>query len=146
MNENYIISIIGRQIIDGDENEVAVTTLGSYTKKGENRFIVYKEYDTQHSAKPITSILKVEGDNKVTLVKNGTQTSRLILENNKRHMCHYNTDFGSLMIGVFTNKIICNLSDKGGSLDVVYSLDINSALTSINEIHIKIKENEKVDV
>ena len=61
-------------------------------------------------------------------------------------MCHYDTGFGSLMIGIFTNKVTCNLSDSGGQLDIVYSLDINSTLTSINEIHINVKENDKKDV
>ena len=50
------------------------------------------------------------------------------------------------MIGIFTNKVTCNLSDSGGQLDIVYSLDINSTLTSINEIHINVKENDKKDV
>ncbi len=146
MDENYIISIIGRQVIDDEESEVKVTTLGSYVKKGESRFIVYKEYDSSHGSKPITCILKIEKDNKVTLTKSGAQNSKLILECNKRHMCHYDTGFGSLMIGIFTNKVTCNLSDSGGQLDIVYSLDINSTLTSINEIHINVKENDKKDV
>lgn len=146
MDENYIISIIGRQVIDDEESEVKVTTLGSYVKKGESRFIVYKEYDSSYGSKPITCILKIEKDNKVTLTKSGSQNSKLILECNKRHMCHYDTGFGSLMIGIFTNKVTCNLSDSGGQLDIVYSLDINSTLTSINEIHINVKENDKKDV
>ena len=146
MDENYIISILGRQIVDGEENEVSVTTLGSYVKRNHKRFIVYKEYDSQRSCKPITSILKVEGNDKVILTKKGAQTSRLILESNKRHICHYDTGFGALMIGIFTNKINCDLSDDGGQLDIVYSLDINSTLTSINEIHINIKEKNNKDV
>lgn len=146
MEENYIISIVGRQIIDDNENEVSITTLGSYCKKGENRFIIYKEYDVQNSSLPVTSVLKIEGNNKVTLTKSGGQTSRLILEPDQRHMCHYDTGFGALMIGIFTNKIVNNLSDEGGQLDIVYSLDINSTLTSINEIHINIKESNKKDV
>ncbi len=33
MQENYLISILGRQQVDGETGEVQVTTLGSYVKK-----------------------------------------------------------------------------------------------------------------
>ena len=46
MQENYLISILGRQQVDGETGEVQVTTLGSYVKKGKNRYITYKEYDS----------------------------------------------------------------------------------------------------
>ena len=33
MQENYLISIIGRQNVDGELGEVRVTTVGDYIKK-----------------------------------------------------------------------------------------------------------------
>ena len=69
MQENYLISILGRQQVDGETGEVQVTTLGSYVKKGKNRYITYKEYDSEVNGKPVTSVLKVEGNDKVTLMR-----------------------------------------------------------------------------
>ena len=109
MKSNYLISIIGSQIIDSEESQISMSTLGSYYKKGNNRYIFYKEHDSNISKKPITSVLKVEGNNKATLIKYGKQQSRLILEENCRHICNYDTGLGALMIGVFTNKINSNL-------------------------------------
>ena len=45
-----------------------------------------------------------------------------------------------MMVGVFTQRIDADLSDDGGQLEVSYSLDINSGLTSINQIFIDIKK------
>ena len=55
MQENYVISIVGRQKVDGETGEIEVTTLGNYVRKGANRYIVYKEYDAeQPSLAPVS--------------------------------------------------------------------------------------------
>ena len=144
MEENYVISIIGRQYVDGEKGEIQMTTLGSYTKKGGNRFIMYREYDPDEPDVKTTSILKIEDNRQVTLIRNGGQQSRLVLEKGQRHLCHYDTGFGSMMVGVFANSITSDLTDEGGNLEVSYSLDINSGLTSMNEIFINVEEAEHV--
>jgi len=84
----------------------------------------------------------VEGDNVVTVIRGGAANSRLTLEKGRRHQCHYNTMFGDLMVGVFTNIIENNLSEKGGTLQAAYTLDFNAGLVSKNEIFIKVTEKE----
>ena len=37
MQENYLISIVGKQYVDGERGEIQLTTLGSYVTKGKNR-------------------------------------------------------------------------------------------------------------
>ncbi len=144
MQENYLISIKGRQKIDDETGEIEVTTLGSYVKKGNSRYIVYKEYDDQNSAK--TSVLKVDGNSTVTLMRGGAESTRLILEDGKRHVCPYDTGYGCMMIGVFTSKVKSELDDLGGRLEVNYTLDINANLSSLNEILITVKEANNKDV
>ena len=137
MQENYLISILGRQQVDGETC--------SYVKKGKNRYITYKEYDSEENGKPVTSVLKVEGNDKVTLMR-GAGSTRLVLENGKRHLCQYDTGYGNMMIGIFTSQLHSSLTDEGGKLEVRYTLDINSNLSSSNEILITIKEAENKDV
>lgn len=141
MQDEYLISITGKQYVDGEKGEIQLTTLGSYVKKGDSRYILYDEYDQEVPAptKGTKSVLKIEGNKKVTLIRNGEQKSRLVLEKGQRHMCHYDTGYGSMMIGVFANRINTDLTDEGGNLEISYSLDINAGLTSINEIFINVK-------
>ena len=54
MQENYLISIVGKQYVDGEKGEIQMTTLGSYVTKGKNRFIMYKEYDEDNPSSKIT--------------------------------------------------------------------------------------------
>lgn len=146
MLENYLISIKGRQKIDNETGEVELTTLGSYVQKGNSRYIVYKEYDAENNNAAQTSVLKVDGSSKVTLMRGGADCTRLILESGKRHLCQYDTGFGNMMVGVFTSRVKSELGDLGGNLEINYTLDINSNLSSLNELFITVKEANNKDV
>lgn len=140
MKENYLINIIGRQYLTDDKDSIEVTTVGSYSEKNGKRFIMYKEYDSDKPEDSRTSVIMVEGDDSVTIIRGKPFSSRLILQSGKRHQCLYSTPAGDLLIGVFTNKIQSTLTEDGGSLEVSYSLDFNGDLASENEFTINIKE------
>lgn len=146
MKENFLISIRGRQQVDGESGEIELTTLGSYMKRGGSRYIVYQDYASEEDRTPRTSILKVEGASRLTLMRKGGDNTRLILENGKRHLCQYDTGFGSMTVGVFTSRLDSKLNDEGGSLNISYTLDIDSALSSLNELFITVKEAKNSDV
>ena len=88
MQENYLISIVGTQEIDGEKDQIELTTVGTYVRKGNSRYIVYHEFNQDLPAGKVTSVLKVEDDKRVTLIRSGGQRSRLVLEKGKRHLCH----------------------------------------------------------
>lgn len=142
LNEDYDISITGRQLVDGENGEINLFTTGAYTKRGNVRFISYMEYEEEEPHKSHTSVLRVEAD-KVTLTRGGAET-RLILEKDKRHLCLYDTGFGSMTLGVFTSAIDSTLQDGGGELKVKYTLDIDSNFSSSNEINVLVKRRRKL--
>ena len=86
MQENYRISILGRQIVDGQPEEVELTTFGQYTIKNGKRYIMYREYEEgEPASRGRTSVLKVEKDC-VTLLRSGGDETHLVLERGKRHL------------------------------------------------------------
>lgn len=140
LNDNYHIDIIGRQVYDADDvepGEISLRTTGTYTERGGARFIAYKEYDEDNPRISHTAVLKVE-PGKVTMMRAGSAT-RLILEEGRRHLCVYDTGFGTLSVGVFTSKLSSSLSRSGGKLKVQYTLDIDSNLSSCNELEVRVK-------
>ena len=146
MQENYLISIVGKQQLDNETGEIKLTTLGSYVTKGTSRFIVYKEYDSENNNASTNSILKIEENRRVTLMRGGANHTHLILEKGVRHLCQYDTGYGDMVVGIFTSTVQSNLGEKGGNLKLNYTLDINSSLSSMNEIFITVKEAENKDV
>lgn len=138
LKEDYDIHIIGKHQYPEDEpGEIALSTTGTYSQRGGARFIAYKEYDEDDPKTAHTSVLKIE-PGKVTMIRSGSST-RLILEEGRRHLCLYDTGFGSLTVGVFTSQLRDSLKKQGGSLRIKYTLDIDSNLSSQNEIHVEVK-------
>ena len=130
MEENHVITICNRQTINGETEEICLTTMGTYAEKGGNRYIIYQEYD-QETGQPMQTS---------TLMRNNANRTNLILEEGKRHLCQYGTQFGSMMLGVFTKLVKIDLNDQGGSLQANYTLDLDTNLASENEIIITVKE------
>ncbi len=137
MKKGVFINITGVQIVDDQRDTTELYTEGSFYKKNNHYYIVYDESEATGFNDSRTT-LKVEGDNKVTLMRRGKFNSHLIIEKNNRNVGHYDMEGGALAIGISTKSIQSNLSDKGGDLFFSYSMDINSSLVSENEVHIKI--------
>lgn len=142
MKDNFLITIVGIQELDGEKDKIEVTTSGNYMVKNGHIYIGYKEYDEENPHVSSNNLIKVEDDNKVTITRNNGSQTRLILEKGVRHQCHYRTVMGDLMIGVFADTIEYDLNEKGGQLHVKYSLDFNADFISKNEFYIDVKSKD----
>lgn len=140
MEENYNLSVCGKQTVDGSSEKIELETSASYVMRGDCRYISYKEYDPSAPDKHYRTTVKISPDNTVTVMKGGAENHHLILEQGQRHKCEYNTPFGSLTLGVYTESVNVSLDDSGGEVSVCYSIDIESELASSNELTLKIKE------
>lgn len=79
MREDYEITIIGRQTIDAQTDEIQVDTLGDYTERGGAKYISYTEYADEAPYNGQLKVLKIENEDTVTMLTPGTPT-RLVLE------------------------------------------------------------------
>ena len=130
--KKYLISIVGEQILDGESDKVEVLTTGNYLMKKDHCYIGYKEYEENNPNDYSDNLIKVENDI-VTISRKGSTKSQLMLEKGKRHQCVYQTPMGDLMIGVYTKSMKSTLTEKGGTLEVSYTLDFNTDLVSENK-------------
>ncbi|MEG0692101.1 MAG: DUF1934 domain-containing protein [Oscillospiraceae bacterium] len=140
MKKDVFITIKGIQKVDDEKDTTELFTQGNFYKKNNNYYITYDESEAT-GFQGSTTTLKVEGNDKVTLIRSGTTRSHLIVQNGERNIGHYGTAEGNLAIGVYTKQIKSSLDDNGGDLFFSYSLDINSNLISENEVYINIKGN-----
>lgn len=139
MKKDVLITIKGIQNTDGDNDVVELFTMGRFYRKNGSYYISYDESEaTGYEGSKTT--LRVEQDNKVTMLRSGSIRSQLIIERGVRHQCSYDTGYGSFTIGVSGDKIVSSLTDAGGDIEFKYSLDVNASLTSENEVYINVKE------
>ncbi|HCA04846.1 MAG TPA: DUF1934 domain-containing protein [Ruminococcaceae bacterium] len=142
-NERYMISIVGEQTMDGETDRIEVLTAGKFMKKNDKYYINYKEYDEENPNDYSDNLIKVDR-NVVTINRRGALGSQLMLEKGRRHQCIYSTIAGDMSIGVFTRTFENRLSEKGGTLEVSYTLDFNTDLVSENRFIISIEEKQNM--
>lgn len=139
MKKDVWISIKGIQQIDDEKDTVELFTQGNFYRRNNSYYITYEESETT-GFEGCKTTLKIEGENKITLIRSGLHRSHLIMENGERNLGHYGTDAGDMVIGVNTRQIKSGLSDQGGDLYFSYSLDINSSLLSENEVFVSVQD------
>lgn len=144
MNDNYIISVIGTQTVDGEKNTIELTTAASYMEKNGRKLIKYREYDPDNGENYAVNIIKIESKEKIILVKNNHgNIGQLILESGKRHQCLYDTPVGSMSIGIFTDTVSLDIDENGGKIEIDYTIDFNADFQSDNHMKIILKKKEK---
>lgn len=139
MKKDVFINITGVQIVDSQRDTTELYTEGSFYKKNNHYYIVYDDSETTGFTNSRTTV-KVEGSDRVTMMRSGEHRSHLVVEKDNRNVGHYDLGQGAMAIGISTKKIKSDLCDDGGELFFSYSLDINASLVSENEVYIKIKE------
>ena len=123
---------------NGEAEEIGLSTGGNFAYRDNTFYISYDEEPSDGI--PGSKIIIKATDDKVTLTRNGYVPTKLYIEKGKRHLCHYGTEFGQMLIGISAISIDCELNKGGGRLRFVYEIDINSDKCSKNEIDMKIRE------
>ena len=139
--ERYMISIVGEQTMDGETDRIEVLTAGKFIKKNDRFYIGYREYDEKNPNDWSDNLIKVD-KNTVIINRKGQLGSQLMLEKGRRHQCIYSTIAGDMSIAVFTKTLENKLHEKGGTLEVSYTLDFNTDLVSENRFLIKVEEKQ----
>lgn len=139
-HKKYSITIDGNQMISGEHSKLSLFTLGDYTRADGNQVISYDESEAT-GFDGVRTTLTADSDRRVTIRRDGKTCSNLILEKSRRNVCHYNTEFGGLMLGVSASDIVNKLGEKGGTLSFKYTLDVDANTFCENEISITVREN-----
>ena len=139
MREKHLITIDGFMTMDGETDNVSLTTVGTYQIKNGKHYIVYKETEATGYAGCTTTIKVWENGVSMTRLGRGN-TSNLIIEKGALNLCNYNTVAGPIMLDINGIDIVNNLDEHGGELTFEYSLSSSGMLISDNKVNVKVKE------
>lgn len=123
MEENYLITIKGTMEQDGERESVELMTRGKFVRRGSSYFIAYEETEATGYAGCTTTVKATTDAREVVMTRFGKVPSQLVIEKGVRHICHYETGFGSVSLGVAADVIELDLTDAGGRLQFSYTLD-----------------------
>lgn len=142
MKKDVIISIRGlQQAQDETSDPITLVTAGRFYRKNGSYYISYEETELT-GLEGTRTTLKVAPDS-VKVIRTGLYPSELLLEQGKRHMSLYHTEFGDLSIVVSTQSIQNTLTDEGGDLDVKYTVEVANTPIGVNHLSLNIKNAEE---
>lgn len=124
MEENYLITVKGTmEQGHGDRDSAELMTRGALVRKEGAYYIIYRESEATGYEGCTTTVRVADSARLVTMTRFGKMPSQLIIEKGTRHLCHYETGYGSVSLGVSADEIENKLTPEGGSLRFSYTLD-----------------------
>ena len=138
MKQAVILSLQGKQYYPGQEPEVIeLVTEGTMEFRDGSWEMCYEESDLTGLA-GVTTTFRVE-PGRVILRRSGKLRSEMVFCEGVAHDSLYQMDFGALLITVCAKQIEARLSDAGGTVDLVYSIEIEHGEAGLVEYHLQIQ-------
>ncbi len=135
-----IIKIRNTQSADGQEESTELICEGRFYESGGKLYVFYKEDDGEETS-AATTMLIISND-EVTLKRSGAFGSKMYYREGKTEQVTYKTPYGDMVFLLKTLKIENNLSIDGGTLRLLYNLNINGDEVG-NDLLITINNNLK---
>ena len=138
MKQDVEIIIRSAQVMDGESDEMELSTLGRFYEKDGLFYLSYDETEVT-GFEGHNTVLKLGPERRVTMNRYGKARSQLVIEPDECNTCNYNTEFGSMSIDVRGRQHELSMDDNGGRLFLAYNLDLGGGIGSYNEIEINWK-------
>ena len=129
------ISLRSTQTIDGETATSEMTAYGTWEPQSDGGQLRYVESAQDGGA--LVTITVCGGE--MVIERRGENSSRLLLEEGKRHVCRYETPYGNMTLYTEAKRLLFSDLKNAAILRAAYTLDINGACTE-QEIEFRIKE------
>ena len=133
-----LLSIRGEQYFDGiDPDATELMTEGTMTLTEDGMALSYQE-TALTGMEGTTTTFEVRGP-RVILTRAGTVNSQMVFEEGRQHTSLYETPFGELTVDIQTSRLRHNLTDRGGVMEIRYSIAVEHTVTGRNCFKIRVR-------
>ena len=133
-----LLSICGEQYFDGvDPDATELMTDGTLEVTERGFLLTYQETELT-GMEGTTTTFEVQGPT-VVLTRSGKVSSRMVFEEGRQHTSLYETPFGELTVDIQTSTLKHNLSERGGLMEIKYSIAVEHTVTGRNCFKIRVK-------
>ncbi len=138
MTKDVIISVEGKQIVDGEEDVNETIAQGTYYNRGGKHYIIYDTYDDDSK---IENMIKFNEDI-VEVSRKGEITGKLIYEAGKKKRSLYTTPVGDMLMELDTHDINIDCRDEKIEAQIFFEIFVEGDKVSDNEVKIIVKEKK----
>lgn len=133
-----MLSIRGEQYFDGiDPDAQELMTEGTMTLTEDGMVLSYQE-TALTGMEGTTTRFQVQGP-RVILTRSGTVNSQMVFEEGRQHTSLYETPFGELSVDIQTSGLKHNLTERGGLMEIKYSIAVEHTVTGRNCFKIRVR-------
>ena len=133
-----LLSIRGEQYFDGiDPDATELMTEGTMALTEDGIVLSYEESELT-GMEGTTTTFEVKGP-RVTLTRSGAVNSQMVFEEGRQHTSLYETPFGELSVDIQTSELKHNLSERGGLMEIKYSIAVEHTVTGRNCFKIRVR-------
>ena len=133
-----MLSLRGRQAyMDQEPDVIELVTEGTMEYREDGWDICYAESDLT-GLDGVMTCFRVEAD-RVVLTRTGKLNSQMIFQEGVCHDSLYQMEFGALMITVCAKRIIAQIDETGGVIDLIYGIDIEHTTAGEIDYHLEIR-------
>ena len=133
-----LLSIRGEQYFDGiDPDETELMTEGTMALTEDGMVLSYEESELT-GMEGTTTTFEVKGP-RVTLTRSGAVNSQMVFEEGRQHTSLYETPFGELSVDIQTSELKHNLSERGGLMEIKYTIAVEHTVTGRNCFKIRVR-------
>ena len=133
-----MLFIRGEQYFDDvDPDATELMTEGILERTAGGLRLTYQE-TALTGMEGTTTTFEVSGP-QVILRRAGTVNSQMVFEEGRQHTSLYETPYGELSVDIQTSALRHNLSERGGLLEIKYSIAVEHTATGRNSFKIRVK-------
>ena len=138
MKQPVMLSIRGRQkYADQDPEIIELVTEGWMEFRDGGWDISYEESELTGLA-GVTTTFRVE-PGRVILDRKGALNSQMVFQEGVAHDSLYQMAFGTLMLTVKATRVYYDIVPDGGTIDLVYNIDIENTEAGVIDYHLDIR-------
>ena len=140
--KDVLIFVRGEQYYEGVEPDITeLMTEGTMTVTDDGDTVLsYRETELTGMEGTVTCFI-IHGDT-VTLARAGSVSSQIVFQKGKQHSSFYETPWGALSVDVTTSSLAMKLGERGGVMEIKYSIAVEHQVTG--RCHFKIRVRERM--
>ena len=138
MKKTVILSLRGQQNYQDQEPDVIeLVTEGVLEYRDGGWDLSYEESDLT-GLQGVTTTFRVEPGT-IVLTRKGPLNSQMVFQEGVHHDSLYQMEFGTMMLSVCATKVKYNISYEGGTIDLVYGIEIEHTAAGTIDYHLDIR-------
>ena len=138
MRRDVVLSIRGRQTYADQEPEVIELVTEGVMELHDGGWDIRYEESELTGLEGVTTTFRVE-PGKVILTRAGKLSSQMVFQEGLSHDSLYQMAFGTLMLTVRALQVFFDITPDGGTIDLVYEINIENTQAGIIDYHLEIR-------